>query len=142
MVYLTKLKHTGSVISSSDKFGAKMFEVAARYFSQYVRGIFIGTGSGVVAQYFMQTPVPFSFVEKHPSFVRQFHERFGAGIPVVGKGLFYPADRSKRGRAGELHYGVVYAGDGDVLFREAGGTIPRFTQQRFDDCADELHAVY
>lgn len=87
MVYLTKLKHTGSIISSSDKFGAKMFEVAARYFSHYTRGIFIGTGSGVVAQYFMQTPVPFAFVEKHPDFVRQFHARFGA-IPRCWRRIF------------------------------------------------------
>jgi len=54
MVYLTKLKHTGSVISSTDQFGAKMFDVAERYFPQYGRGVFVGTGSGVVAQYFMQ----------------------------------------------------------------------------------------
>lgn len=98
MVYLTKLKHTGSVISSSDKFGAKMFEVAARYFSQYARGIFIGTGSGVVAQYFMQTPVPFSFVEKHPAFVRQFHERFGTSTPLLAKDFFtLPIDDSEEG---------------------------------------------
>ena len=63
-MYLTKLKHTGSVISSSDHFGEKMYEVARRYFNKYTRGMFIGTGSGVVAQYFMQTLIPFVFVEK------------------------------------------------------------------------------
>lgn len=98
MVYLTKLRHTGSVISSSDQFGAKMFEVAARYFLGYQRGIFIGTGSGVVAQYFMQTPIPFSFVEKHPAFVRQFHERFGSHIPLLAQDFFnLPIDESPAG---------------------------------------------
>ncbi|MDD5392507.1 MAG: hypothetical protein PHE17_05770 [Thiothrix sp.] len=100
MVYLTKLKHTGSVISSSDQFGAKMFEVSARYFHHYTRGIFIGTGSGVVAQYFMQTPMPFAFVEKHPAFVRQFHERFGAHTPLLAKDFFtLPVDESGEGLA-------------------------------------------
>lgn len=98
MVYLTKLKHTGSVISSSDRFGMKMYEVAAQYFSQYARGIFIGTGSGVVAQYFMQTPIPFSFVEKHPAFVRQFHERFGVHTPLLAKDFFtLPVDDTREG---------------------------------------------
>jgi len=100
MVYLTKLKHTGSVISSSDQFGAKMFEVSAHYFHHYTRGIFIGTGSGVVAQYFMQTPMPFAFVEKHPAFVRQFHERFGADTPLLAKDFFtLPVDESGEGLA-------------------------------------------
>ena len=98
MVYLTKLKHTGSVISSSDKFGAKMFEVSQRYFSQYTRGIFIGTGSGVVAQYFMDTPIPFSFVEKHPAFVKQFYDRFGADKSLLAKDFFtLPIDESDEG---------------------------------------------
>lgn len=75
MAYLTKLKHTGSVISSSNQFGAKMFTVAAGFFQDYGRGVFVGTGSGVVAQYFIQASIPFVFIEKHPAFVRQFHER-------------------------------------------------------------------
>jgi phospholipid N-methyltransferase len=98
MVYLTKLKHTGSVISSSDQFGVKMFEVAERFFSNYQRGIFIGTGSGVVAQYFMQTPIPFSFVEKHPAFVKQFHVRFGSHTPLLAKDFFtLPINESEEG---------------------------------------------
>lgn len=88
MLYVNKFKHAGSVISSSDQFGAKMFEVAAGYFQQYPRGMFIGTGSGVVAQYFMQTPIPFQFVEKHPDFVRHFHKRFGADKALLAKDFF------------------------------------------------------
>jgi phospholipid N-methyltransferase len=100
MVYLTKLKHTGSVISSSDKFGAKMFAVSAHYFTHYTRGMFIGTGSGVVAQYFMQTRIPFAFVEKHPAFVQQFHDRFGADKPLLAKDFFtLPIDESGEGLA-------------------------------------------
>lgn len=100
MVYLTKLKHTGSVISSTDQFGAKMFAVASRFFPAYQRGMFIGTGSGVVAQYFMQSPLPFAFVEKHPAFVRQFHQRFGADCPLLAKDFFtLPVDSSAQGLA-------------------------------------------
>ncbi|MBF0218149.1 MAG: hypothetical protein HQL49_01265 [Gammaproteobacteria bacterium] len=98
MVYLTKLKHTGSIISSSDKFGAKMFEISQRHFFRYARGIFIGTGSGVVAQYFMDTPIPFSFVEKHPAFVRQFYQHFGNEKPLLAKDFFtLPVDDSEEG---------------------------------------------
>lgn len=98
MAYLTKLKHTGSVISSSNQFGAKMFAVAAGFFQHYTRGVFVGTGSGVVAQYFMQATVPFVFVEKHPAFVRQFHERFGAHTPLLAKDFFtLPMDESSGG---------------------------------------------
>ncbi|MBU0655310.1 MAG: hypothetical protein KJ914_09290 [Gammaproteobacteria bacterium] len=97
-MYLTKFKSTGSVISSSDQFGAKMHQVASRYFATYGRGVFVGTGSGVVAQYFMQPPVPFVFVEKHPAFVRQFHERFGSATPLLGKDFFtLPIDQSSEG---------------------------------------------
>lgn len=100
MVYLTKLKHTGSVISSTDQFGAKMFDVAERYFSQYGRGVFVGTGSGVVAQYFMQTPIPFVFVEKLTEFVHKFHARFGAETPLLAKDFFtLPIDESEGGLA-------------------------------------------
>lgn len=99
MVYLTKLKHTGSVISSTDQFGEKMFSVASRFFDTYQRGVFVGTGSGVVAQYFMQS-IPFVFVEKHPAFVRQFHQRFGAQTPLLAKDFFtLPIDESKEGLA-------------------------------------------
>ena len=100
MVYLTKLKHTGSVISSTDQFGLKMFEVANRYFAQYSRGVFVGTGSGVVAQYFMQTPIAFVFVEKLSEFVRQFHERFGVDKKLLAKDFFtLPIDHTEDGLA-------------------------------------------
>ncbi|MEB4591858.1 hypothetical protein VSS37_12775 [Candidatus Thiothrix sp. Deng01] len=100
MAYLTKLKHTGSVISSSNQFGAKMFTVAAGFFQDYGRGVFVGTGSGVVAQYFIQASIPFVFIEKHPAFVRQFHERFGAHVPLLPKDFFtLPMDDSSSGLA-------------------------------------------
>ncbi len=103
MVYLTKLKHTGSVISSSDQLGSKMYEIARHYFAHYARGIFIGTGSGVIAQYFMHTPIPFSFVEKHPAFVRQFHERFGHKTPLLAKDFLHlPIDESIEGLGNSL----------------------------------------
>lgn len=141
MVYLTKLKHTGSVISSSDKFGAKMFEVAARYFSDYARGIFIGTGSGVVAQYFMQTPVPFAFVEKHPTFVQRFRERFGADARLVAKDFFtLPIDESEEGLANCLLVscmpvtGMFYSEKLVEQFRDAlnsGSTIVQMSYTPF-----------
>lgn len=103
MVYLTKLKHTGSVISSSDQLGSKIYEIAQREFSRYVRGIFVGTGSGVVAQYFMHAPIPFAFVEKHPAFVRQFRERFGQHTPLLAKDfLSLPIDNSLEGLGNTL----------------------------------------
>lgn len=99
-MYLTKFKSTGSVVSSSDKFGAKMHQVASRFFHSYSRGVFVGTGSGVVAQYFMPAPIPFVFVEKHPDFVRQFHERFGSHTPLLGKDFFtLPIDENTDGLA-------------------------------------------
>ena len=102
-MYLTKLKHTGSVISSSDHFGEKMYEVARRYFNKYTRGMFIGTGSGVVAQYFMQTLIPFVFVEKHPAVVKQFHERFGQKAPLLAQNFFdLPVDESANGLANTI----------------------------------------
>lgn len=98
MVYLTKLKHTGSVVSSSDQLGSKMFALAKCHFTSYQRGMFIGTGSGVVAQYFMHTPIPFGFVEKHPAFVKQFHERFGSHVPLLARDfLSLPVDESVEG---------------------------------------------
>ncbi len=103
MVYLTKLKHTGSVISSSDLFGAKMYDTAKREFSLYKRGVFVGTGSGVVAQYFINSPIPFVFVEKHPAFVRQFHERFGHEKSLLAADfLKLPIDESEEGLANAL----------------------------------------
>lgn len=100
MVYITKLKHTGSIISSSNQLGAKMYAVASRFFPQYSRGIFVGTGSGVIAQYFMQAAIPFVFVEKHPDFVKKFHHRFGAQAPLLGQDFLTLAlDHSAEGLA-------------------------------------------
>lgn len=100
MLYVDKFKDAGSIISSSDQFGAKMFEVASRHCSRYARGVFVGTGSGVVAQYFMHTPIPFVFVEKHPDFVREFHRQFGADKPLLAEDFFnLPLDVSDYGLA-------------------------------------------
>lgn len=86
--YITKFKDVGSVISSSDQFGNRMFSIAHTHFHKYRRGVFIGTGSGVVAQHFIHAKLPFAFVEKHPDFVKLFQQRFGESTPLYAEDFF------------------------------------------------------
>lgn len=88
MAYITKFKDVGSVISSSDQFGNRMFAIAQRHFKQYDRGLFIGTGSGVVAQHFIHATLPFAFIEKHPDFVKVFKNRFGESPTFYAENFF------------------------------------------------------
>lgn len=103
MAYITKFKDVGSIISSTDQFGAKMFEVASTHFGAYARGVFVGTGSGVVAQHFIDADIPFSFVEKHPDFVQLFKEKFGRKTDILGGDFFeLPLDESRYGLSNSL----------------------------------------
>lgn len=96
--YIRHFKTVGSVISSSNQFGAQMHHAAQAFFPHYQRGVFVGTGSGVIAKYFINAPIPFSFIEQHPNFAQLFKTRFGHAPYLLEKNFFdLPFDETREG---------------------------------------------